>query len=188
MPMMNPVWAAALRRHWTVLLSVALLAVLSAVHLLWFQPSAQRYAAVVKNASDMGMALDPDRMPKLVPPRLFALINQNSRPEKEILEATSSGSLTAEFIGDLSQVMERRGIQVLSSEPGPMSQGDRSVQVRAHMRVRCHYSDFVGLLDDLTHDQRLIGIDRLSAASDATGTLSLELSVSRFILKSGIKP
>lgn len=185
--MMNPLWSAALRRYWAVLLSVAVFAVFFVVHLSWFQPSAKRYDAVLKDATALGMALDPDQMPKLMPPRLFALIGQNSRPAREVQEAASSGSLTAEFIGDLSQAMERRNVQVISTEPGPMTQSERSVQVRAHVRARCRYAEFVALVDDLAHDPRLIGIDRFAATPDPSGALSLELWVSRFILKSGGK-
>jgi hypothetical protein len=187
MAVINPLWAPALRRHWQVLCAVALFVIFATVHELWFQPNARRYALAVKEASAMGMALDPDQMPRLIPPRLFALISQNSRPAREAQEAAGSGSLTAEFIGELSQVMERRSIQVISTEPGPMTQDARSVQVRAHMRARCRYSDFVALLDDLARDQRLIAIERLNAQPEASGNLALELWVSRFILKSGGK-
>jgi len=159
--------------------------VFTLVHQLWFLPGARRYARALKDASELGMALDPDQSPRLVPPRLFALVSQNSRPAREAQEAAGSGSLTAEFIGELSQLMERRNIQVTSTEPGPMTQDARWVQVRTHLRVRCRYADFVALLDDLARDQRLIAIDRFVALPDAGSGLAIEMWASRFVLKSG---
>ena len=185
---MNALWAAALRRHWAVLSAVTVLICFTLVHQLWFLPGAQRYTRALKDASDLGMALDPDQSPRLVPPRMFALISQNSRPAREAQEAAGSGSLTAEFIGEFSQLMERRNIQVISTEPGPMTQDARWVQMRTHLRARCRYADLVALFDDLARDQRLVAIERFNALPDAGGGLTIEMWASRFVLKSGGKP
>jgi hypothetical protein len=187
MSVMNPIWAAALRRQWAALLALLVLVVFLVVHQLWFRPTATRYARSLKEAADLGMALDPDQMPKLIPPRLFALVSQNSLPLRVAQDEAASGNLTAEFVGELSQIMERRGVHVLSTEPAPMTQDDNSVQVRGHVRASCRYPELVGLFDELATSQRLISVDRLNAVPEDNGTISLEVWASRFILKAGGK-
>ena len=50
------------------------------------------------------------------------------------------------------------------------------------MRARGRYVDFVMLLDDLTHDARLYGIERFTLQPEANG-VSLDLWASRLVLK-----
>lgn len=182
---MNPILTAGLRRRLLLIATGIGFIIFTLVHQLWFRSTAERYSRALKEATELGMALDPDQNPRLMPPRLFALVNQNSRTTKDAQEAAGSGTLTAEFLGDLTQLMSRRGVQVLSTEPAPMTQDPRSVQVRAHVRAHCHYADFVALLDDMAHDPRLMAIDRFSVVPDPSGMLTVELWASRLILKSG---
>src|SRR6185436_4641797 len=122
MPLIPPLWVPVLRRHRQVFAAVAIFVLFFVGNQLLFRPMAQRYSRALKNAADIGMALDPDKNPRLMPPRLFAFISQNTRTAREAQDAANSGSLTAEFLGDLTQLMSRRGLQVLSTEPGPMTQ------------------------------------------------------------------
>lgn len=183
--MMNPVLTAMLRRRVLLIMTAVAFILFTLVHQLWFRSTAQRYTRALKQASDLGMSLDPDKSPQLMPPRLFALISQNTRTTKDAQEAANSGTLTAEFLGDLTQLMGRRGMQVVSTEPAPVTQDTRSMQIRAHIRVLCRYPQFVSLLDDVAYDQRLVSIDRFSITPDNAGMLSIDLWASRLVLKSG---
>lgn len=175
---------AWIRRNWPGIAAIAVLAVLSLVHQLWFRPTALRYARAVKAATDLGMPLDPNNMPRIMPPRLFARIVDSSLPAARAQEAANSGQLTAEFLGDLSQMMSRRGLSVVGTEPVPTTVGEHSIQLRAHVRARGRYSDFVLLLDDLTRESRLYGVDHFNLNPDATGMVNIDLWVSRLVLKS----
>jgi hypothetical protein len=182
---MNPLLAALLRRQVLFIGSIVLFAVFSLVNVLWFRPTAQRYQRAIKQATDLGMALDPDHNPRLMPPRLFALVGQNTRTAREAQEAVGSGTMTAEFLGELTQLMAARGVQVQSTEPAPVTQDQHSIQVRARLRVRCDYERFVALLDDIAQEQRLISIDRFTMTPDPSGQLAVDVWASRLVLKSG---
>ena len=135
MPVMNALWAAALRRHWALLCAVAALVVFTLVHQLFFLPAAQRYRAAIRDASNLGMALDPNQSPRLVPPRLFALISQNSRPAREAQEAAGSGSLTAEFVGEkLRRISERNQVISISHLPQIARFADRHFLIRKEFK------------------------------------------------------
>ncbi len=184
---MNPLAEAWIRRNWPVLLAVALLALLTLLHQLWFQPTARRYALALKDATRVGMPLDPNDMPRIMPPRLFARIADNSLPDAKAQDAANSGQLTAEFLGDLSQLMSRRSLAVTGTDPGPTTNADRSILLRAHVRARGRYADFVMLLDDLTRDPRLYGIERFTLSPEVSGAVSIERWASRLVLKSGAR-
>ena len=58
-----------------------------------------------------------------------------------------------------------------------------SVLLRAHLKLRCSYPQFVALLDDFAHGSRLISADRLSLDARSGAGMTAELWVSRLILK-----
>ncbi len=182
---MNPLLAATARKQVPALVAIAVFAVFMLVHQFWFQPTATRYARVVKQATDLGMPLDPNQMPRLMPPRVFALIADNSLPASQAQDAASTGALTAEFLSELTQRMGVRNLSVISTEPNPTGQDAHSIQLRAHVRLRGRYTDFVLLLDDLAHDRRLFGVDRFNILPDAGGMVQIDLYASRLVLKSG---
>jgi hypothetical protein len=179
---MNPLAEAWLRRHWPALVSLVVLALFTLVHQLWFQPTAQRYARALKAATDLGMPLDPNNLPRIMPPRLFARIADNSLPEARAQEAANSGQLTAELLGDLSSAMSRRGLTVTGTDPSPTSNNEHSILLRAHVRARGRYADFVMLLDDLARDTRLYSVDRFTMMPDGAGGIFVELWASRLVL------
>jgi hypothetical protein len=183
---MNPMLAQTLRRQWPAAAAIALLVVLTIVNQLWFQPTAQRYARTIKRATSLGMPLDPNQMPRMMPPRLFALIADNTLPAGQAQDAANSGSLTAEFLGELTDRMRNRDLSLISTEPGPVSQDSRTIQLRAHLRVRSRYGDFAKVLDDLAQDRRLFSIERFSVTpDDPPGMLVIDLYMGRLVLKSG---
>ncbi len=181
---MSPLMEQTLRRLWPAIGALAILGLLTAVDTLWFRPTASRYTRVLKQATAIGMPLDPNQMPRIMPPRVFALVADNSMPAIQAQEAANSGALTSEFLGDLTQRVGRRGMTVISTEPGITTQDPDMVELRAHLRLRGRYPDFVLLLDDLAHDQRLFGVDRFTITPDESSVL-VELWVSRLVLKSG---
>jgi len=185
---LNPITEAWLRRNWPIVGALFVFAAFKLVHQFWFDPTAHRYTQAIKDATAVGMPLDPDNMPRIMPPRLFARIADNSLPDAKATEAASSGQLTAELLGDISQRFSHRGLVVTGSEPGPTTDTDRSLQLRAHVRARGRYPDFVLLLDDLALDTRLYGVERFSLTpQDESGVVDVELWVFRLVLKSGVK-
>ena len=77
----------------------------------------------------------------------------------------------------------RFGIQVVATEPGTVSQQPTSVQVRAHLKIRCRYGQFVDLLGEMAHTNRLYSVDRFQMNADESGNQLLELWMSRYVLK-----
>jgi len=183
MPLMNPLVAATLRRHWPVLGAVSVLIVFFAVDQLWFQPAARRYGRALKQADELGMALTPESTPAFLPPRLFALFTDNTMSSQEAVNLGNSGTLTAQLLEDITNLTVARGLQVLVTEPGAVSQQPQSAQVRAHVKLRCRYDQFVLVLEDMTRSGKLFAVDRFSISPDASGSEILDLWVSRMILK-----
>jgi hypothetical protein len=180
---MNPLWAAALRRHWPLAGAIFVFVVLAAVDQLWLRPVLGRYDRAVKRAADIGMPVDPTQSAPIVPPRLFALIAENAMPAAVAQEQGASGTLTADLLGDLNTRMRSHGITVVVAEPGPINQQPQSVRVSAHLRLRCRYPQFVALLDDLARGTRLLSVDRFTLTPEGDGAMNAEVWMSRYILK-----
>ena len=181
---MKPMTEVWVRRLWPAIASLILLGVLTFVHQFWFQPTAKRYSRILKEATAVGMPLDVNDLPRIMPPRLFARIADNSIPAARAQEIANSGQLTAEFLGELSGKLSHRGLVVTSTDPAATSNNELTIVLRAHLRARGRYSDFVLLLDDLSLDTRLYAIDRFTVVPDAGGAVNIELWASRLILKS----
>lgn len=185
MSLISPLWVPVLRRFWPLLGALTLLVFMLATDRFVFQPMAQKYRKALKEASDVGLAID-DAPPAVLPPRLFALLTDNAMPAAEAQDQGNSGVLTAQLLEDLTGLARSRGVQVISTEPGPVSQLPRAVQVRAHLKLRCTYSSFVGYLSELDQSEKLLAIDRFAMSGDqGTNTGYLDLWVSRYILKRG---
>ena len=180
---MNPFWAAELRRNWPLFGAIAIFIVFTASDQLLFQPAARRYQSAVKQATDLGMPIEPAAPTPVLPPRLFALLTDNALPAAAAQEQGNSGELTATFLEDLTALFNRHGMQLIGTEPGPVSQQSNSVQVRAHVRLRCKYADYLALLEDLAHSNKLISVDRFLYTTDDAGTPVLEMWVSRYVIK-----
>lgn len=182
---MNPVLAATLRRHWPLAGAVAIFLVFSIADQLWLEPLLRRYRTAIDRAAEIGMTVDPASSPPIVPPRLFALIADNAMAAAEAQEQGSSGALTADLLGDLNTRMRAHGIHVLVAEPGTVTQQPHSTQVSARLRLRCRYPQFVALLDDIARGSRLLAVDRFTIGSQGDGPMTVEVWISRYILKQG---
>lgn len=185
---MNPVLSATLRRHWPVFGALGVVLVLTILSQAWYRPMAERYRRTVRQADELGMALNPSQSTSLLPPRLFALITHNSLPAAEAEALSSTGTLAAQMLGDLTAMMSARGIQILGTEPGTVSQQPRFVQARAHARARGRYHQVVGLLEDLAASGKLFAVESMTLTPDASGGLSIDLWVSRLVLKQERRP
>lgn len=179
---MNPVLLATLRRQWPLFGAIGIFLVFFLTNEIGFRPTVRRYQQAVKRAADLGLSMEPGSGAAILPPRVFALLADNALPPAQAQEMAGSGALTSQLLEDLSNALSRNRIQVMLTEPGPVTQQPQSVEVRAHLRVRCSYPQFVALLDDLSRGPGLISVDRFKMNSQG-GADVIEMWVSRFLLK-----
>ena len=180
---MNPLWIATLRRHWPLAGAIGLFLVFTLIHTSLFQPAAHRYQKALKRAREMGLVLDASQSPAMIPPRLFALVADNALPSAEAQERGGSGMLTAELLEDFSHLLAAQGLEVIVTEPGPVTQQDRAAQVRAYLKVKGRYGQFVAMIDSLARNRKLMAIDRFNLSNRGPGQETIELWVSRYVLK-----
>jgi len=164
MPLISPLLSAQLRRHWQLAVALVVFVTFLAVHLLVFQPAANRYHLALKRAGDLGLTLETEAPPPMMPPRVLELIVENALPATAVGMERESGALTAALLEDLTQLTTRHGLQVLATEPGLTAQEARAVQVRAHLKIRCSFAKFIAFLDDMSRSNRLIAVELLPAS------------------------
>lgn len=187
--MINPLWLAAMRRQWPLVGAVIVFLLFLLVHVAFFRPTADRYQQVVQRAEELGVAFEPEASPEAMPPRVYALLAENSLPAGQAQEEGDSGALSASLVEMASRLAARRGMDVVVTEPAPTTQQPQSLIVRAHMRVRASYPDFVAFLADLAAQDHLLAIDRFTVQPAGSGEQSIDLYVSRYILKQAqVKP
>ena len=121
----------------------------------------------------------------MLPPRVFALLTDHALPSADATERAASGALTAGLLEDLNQIAGQRGLAVLATEPGPISQDPQSVRVRAHLKMRGSYPAFVAWLSDIAKGRSLTSLDRFALQPGESGTMQIDLWVSRYVLKQG---
>ena len=177
---MNPILDASLRRNWQLVGAVLIVAVLMVLHLLWFMPTARRYQRALKAVGGEQMLTRP--LPG-IPPRLYALINLNALPEGDAIERGNSGQLTVTMLGDLTSLASTAGLATSLTEPGPTTQLDRAVQLRAHLRLRGSYKAVAQFLDSMSAAGRLDSIERFTVTRAGDGGLLFEVWVTRVVLK-----
>jgi hypothetical protein len=180
---MNPLLAAQVRREWALVTAAAVFLLFLALHFIAFQPALRRYQAAVKRAAELGVTLDPDRTPRMMPARVFAFLSDNSLPAAAADERSGSGELASSTLDEITRLAGKHGMTLVSAEPGVTAGLPRAVQVRAHVRARCTYGEFVAFLDDMSRSGRLISVDRFSLSSISPGRQTLDLWVTRYVLK-----
>jgi hypothetical protein len=183
MPLINPVLAARLRRQWPLVTTVAVFLVFIVLHMAAFQPALQRYRAAMKLAGELGLTLDPARAPRMMPARVFALLSDNSLAAAVAEQQSGSGELTSTMIEEITRLAGQQGMNIIATEPGAVVRLPRAVQLRAHLQASCSYPEFVAFLDALSRSGRLISVDRFSLESVAPGRHTLDLWVTRYVLK-----
>lgn len=180
---MNALLAAQIRRQWPLVTSGVVFLLFLVLHLAAFQPAVRRYQRAVKQAADAGLTLDPDRAPRMMPARVFALLSDNSLPAAVADQRGGSGELTSTTLEEVTRLAAKHGMNIISAEPGVTARLPRAIQVRAHLRVSCAYQEFVAFLDDLSRSGRLISVDRFTLTSITPGRLTLDLWMTRYVLK-----
>ncbi|NOT32629.1 MAG: type 4a pilus biogenesis protein PilO [Candidatus Eisenbacteria bacterium] len=178
---MNTLLLQQLRRHWQIVAAATLLLAFLATHFMIFHPARTRLEHATTRAQSMRVTLDPDRQPVLVPPRVVALFAENSLTTARAVELGNSGELTADLLSEASEIANRCGMDVLTTEPGAAAQQGEAVQVRARLTARADYSDLVRFMDAISRSPRLIAVDHF--VLKGSGRSVCELSIVRYVLK-----
>lgn len=180
---MNPLLIGILRRHWQFLGAIAVFAIFTVVHLVFFRPAAQRYRTALQGAGGLNAVLESQTPPPMLPPRLFALMAQNSLAPQDAADRGGSGALGVLLLEDLGRVAARSGMSVMTTEPGAVSQDALTTQVRAHLRLRGNYNSAVGFFGQLASSEALTIIERFQISPAENGGVILEVWLSRLYLK-----
>lgn len=180
---MDPLLANRLRQSWPVFAAFALLVGFLLVDSLVFHPLASRFHTGLRNAGALGAAFAPDQTVPPLPPRVFALLAENSMPAAQAEAQGQNGQLAAHLMQDLSQVAGRHDLELVVTEPGVLTSQSGSLQVRAHLRLRGRYPSIVAFMDDLSRSGRLYRIERMSIVPGDNGRHDMELHVERLVLK-----
>lgn len=183
MSVINPLWVAEMRRQWPLVGAVVVFLLFLFVHVAFFRPTADRYQKAVRRAGDLGVTFEPSASPEVMPPRVYAALAGNAMPAGQARQEGDSGALSASLVETVSRLAARRGMDVVITEPAPTTQQPQSVIVRAHMRVRATYAEFVGFLADLAGDEHLLAVDRFTVQPAGGSEQLVDLYVSRYILK-----
>jgi len=174
-----------LRRQVPTLVSLLVLALLWLVQTVAFAPLAARYRSLIAAGGDVGASLDPTLAATPPPPRVADLLRRNSVGEGDAERLSQSGFLATDLVRRLSEVAHAKGIEVASSEPGAATQTATTVEGRAHLKLRCRYSELVSLLGRLSAEQSLYRIERMAVVPRASGGADAELWVAQVLLKRG---
>ena len=185
---MNAAPSSPLRRHWPALVSLLVLALLWSVQTLGFGPLANRYRLQLAAAGEIGASLDPRLALAPLPPRVSELLQRNSVAAADADRLSQSGFLATDLVRRLSEIAVGCGIDVAGSEPGVATQTLTTLEVRAHLHLRCRYPQFVELLGDLAEERALYRMERMAVTPQPNGVLETELWVARVLLKRGGTP
>jgi hypothetical protein len=180
---MNRVLLVKLRHYWQLSAAAAVFLLFMASHVLIFEPAARRMRTVLERAEKLGFALDPNRVPRMMPPRVLALLSNNAMTAQVAKERVDSGVLTAALLEEVTRVATRCGMKITATDPGASTQQPRAVLVRARLRMRCSFGEFVSFLDELSRSGVLISVERFMLVGDSPGDHELEVSVARYVLK-----
>lgn len=182
---MSPDRLSPLRRSWPALVALVVLALLWVVHSLGFSPLAARYRAQLASAGDVGASLDPRLASAPLPPRVTDLLRRNSIAAADADRLSQSGFLATDLVRRISEAAVACGVDVAGSEPGSTTQTETTVEVRAHLHLRCRYAQFVELLGDMSAEHTLYRFERIAMAPLPSELTDVEIWVTRVLLKRG---
>jgi hypothetical protein len=180
---MDPLLRARAQALAPLFLGLLITAGVTVLHLALFQPLERRYRALVTEAGPLAAALDPSRAPRSLPPRVHALVRDHARPADEVTRAAQSGTLAAGLMQDLAALAGGHRLDVLVSEPGVLTQGERHAQVRAHLRLRGRHEDLVRFLSAIAQRGDLDRLERMTLTPLGNGRLDIEVHFARLVLK-----
>ncbi len=168
-------------RPWALIAAFAAFLAFAAVHVIGYQPLARRYERALRRAEALGMPVggaDP-----VVAPRVTALIEANALPAAEAERQANSGELAAHMLAHVTSLAGRHGLEVLATDQGNVTQLPSDVQVRAQVRLRGRWDGLLRLLDELAASGTLVGLDRFSIAATGGREVTMDLALSRLVLK-----
>ncbi len=173
--------------HWPLVAAALVCLLFVTYHVGVFRPLGERYRHSLEGAAALGLMVDPSHPSTQLPisPRLFTLLSENSLPAAEAEARGQSGALTAEMVQALSTAAARRGLETLVAEPGLLTQQPGMVELRAHLKLRGHYADFLGMLDDLARGGRLWTVERFAIRPLTGSSEDIEVWMSGCLLKRG---
>ena len=180
---MSPIPSSQLFRFWPALASLLVLALLWSVQTLGFGPLAARYRTQLTAAGEIGASLDPRLASAPLPPRVLELLRSNSVAAADADGLSQSGFLATDLVRRVSERAVGRGLDVAGSEPGAATQTPTTVEVRAHLKLRGHYAQFVELFGDLAAERGLYRIERMTISPQLNGLSETELWIARVLLK-----
>lgn len=180
---MNALVLAALRRNWRLIGTIAAFVIFTLIHLVFFRPAAARYQAALASVGGIEAVFNPGGGRPMLPPRVYALIAENSITPQDALDRGGSGALGVILLEELGRLASRGGLTVVSSEPGQVTQEPLTTQVRARLTVQGRYAELIAFFDELSGSESLILVERFSITPGSGGEDLLELWVSRLYLK-----
>ena len=183
MPLTGAGAAVALRRHWPVAVALLIFVLFTLANLAWVQPLERRHRALVARATQLGMAVDPERTPRTLSPALMALFMGNAMESGAAQQQATSGQLATTLLEDMTRAAARNGLEVVVAEQGATTQQRDAVQVRGHVRLRGGYRGLHGLISELARSGRLYSIDRFTMSRRTEPHPVIELWMTRYILK-----
>jgi len=178
----NPMLDASVRRYWKLIGAVTILALLVLLHVLWFLPTAARYARVSK-VLGTDAAHDVTEAAPMMPPRVFSLVTGNSLPPGTAADHGGTDQLSTALIEELSALASQNGLTITLSEPGPVTPTASMIDARVHLRVRGGYRQMVAFLDAVQAQGHLYGVERYQIAGGDGDPLQLELWLTRLFLR-----
>lgn len=176
-------FVALLRRNWRFAGAIAAFLVFTVIHFALFRPAASRYRAALASVGGIEAVFNPGGARPILPPRLFALISEQSLTPQDAVDRGSSGALGVVLLEDLGRIANRSGLTVASSEPGVVAQQPLNVQIRAHLILHGKYSQILAFFDALGDSGTLLLVDRFRITTNSETTDELEIWISRLYLK-----
>lgn len=166
---------------------VLLLVAFTLFHFMVFGGAARRYQRALANARSAGLVVGPGSTPRMLPPRVSALVAANSMSAEDAQQRGDSGALASDMLAEATALAARHGMDVVFSEPGQVDQKPSSVEIHAHFRFSGEYVQFLQFLDELARGGRLFALDRFNLVARQQGPIELELWMSRLVLKQGAR-
>jgi hypothetical protein len=114
---------------------------------------------------------------------VLELMRSNSVAAADADGLSQSGFLATDLVRRVSERAVGRGLDVAGSEPGAATQTPSTVEVRAHLKLRGRYAQFVELLGDLAGEHGLYRVERMTMSPQLNGLTETELWIGRVLLK-----
>lgn len=176
--------SARLRHIRMPLFLLLVLAVFVLANNILFEPTARRYERAVRQLGELGLGSQPGGGGRLLPPRLYRYMAENSRPAAQVTQMGTSGALGSGLLQTVTRLMTDCDIEVTGADPGGVVQSARTAQVRVELKARARYPQIVAFLDELARSGKLIQVDRLNLLSDTPDVVEAQISLTQIVFKS----